>query len=128
MTENWVASSYSSNSTAVAIDDSLKKDEVVILLQGKNSFGDPIFSYLKLNLGNLIELKRAMINKQDFLPSDFGTVLAAGRGEPSAELRSEMAVTHKMVDRPPTLNANKPEKQKMGSFTPKTPITYSGEE
>jgi hypothetical protein len=30
-------------------------------------------------------------------------VLAAGRGEPSAELRSEMAVTHNMVDvpRPP---------------------------
>lgn len=101
MSGNWVASSYSSNSTPVAIDEeNLLKDEVVILLQGKNTFGDGIFSYLKLNLKALIELRRAMLQGVDFMPSDFGTVLAAGRGEPSSELKSEMAVTYKMIDKP----------------------------
>ncbi len=118
MTGQWVASAYSKNSTAVEIDDSLKKDEVVILLQGKNSFGDEIFSYLKLDLMRLIELKRAMLKGENFFPSSYGTVLAAGKGQPSKELKSEMAVTHKLVDAP----SKKTEKQptpKMGSFAAK---------
>lgn len=126
MTGKWTASSFSSNSTPVAIDESLMKDEVVILLQGKNRFGDAIFSYVKLNLEKLIEMKRSMLRGQDFMPSDFGTVLAAGRGEPTPELRSEMMVRYKMIDKP-NAAAAQPEKPKMGTFAAKYSPGYGDE-
>lgn len=126
MTGKWTASSFSSNSTPVSIDESLMKDEVVILLQGKNRFGDAIFSYLKLNLEKLIEMKRAMLRGQDFMPSDYGSVLAAGRGEPSVELRSEMAVRYKMIDKPMTTAAQQ-EKPKMPSFAAKYSPNFGDE-
>jgi hypothetical protein len=75
-------------------------DEVVILLQGKNFFGDEIYTYVKLDLNGFRALRDAMINGTDFIPSDFGTVVAAGRGEPSKELRDEMRVQYKMIDVP----------------------------
>lgn len=119
MTGKWTATSFSSNSTPVAIDETLMKDEVVILLQGQNNLQSDIFCYLKLTLTHLIELKRAMLEGRAFMPSDYGTVLAAGQGEPSQELRSEMAVTHRMVDRPAPKSTQQPTKQKpkLGTFT-----------
>lgn len=117
MSGQWTATSYSSNSTSVAVDESLNKDEVVILLQGKNIYKDKVFCYVKLTLRKLIDMKESMLKGENFLPSDFGTVLAAGQGEPSPELRSEMAVTHQMVDRPKQAEPPKPKKPKLGSFT-----------
>ncbi len=73
---------------------------MVILLQGKNVYGDPIFTYLQLTLRSLQGLRDKMRAGADFMPAEYGEVLAAGKGEPSAELRSEMAVTHNMVDVP----------------------------
>lgn len=85
------------------------QDEVVILLQGKNFFGDEIYTYVKLDLNGFRALRDAMINGTDFIPSDFGTVVAAGRGDPSQELRDEMRVQYKMVDVPkPGSNATPP--------------------
>ncbi len=118
MSNKWVTKSFSSNSTAVEVDPELLDEKVVILLMGENNFGDQIFSYLQLTLRNLQQLRQYLISGDKFLPSDFGTVLAAGRGEPSQELRSEMAVTYKMVDRP-IRTGGKPQKQKLGSFTQK---------
>lgn len=80
-------------------------ENVVILMQGKNVFGDKIFSYLELTLNALQELKAKMRTNDNFMPSDFGTVLAAGKGDPSDELRSEMAVTYNMIDVPGRRNA-----------------------
>ena len=34
------------------------------------------------------------------MPAEYGEVLSAGKGEPSAEMRSEMAVAHNMIDVP----------------------------
>lgn len=127
MTGKWTASSFSSNSTPISIDESLMKDEVVILLQGKNRFGDAIFSYVKLNLEKLIEMKRSMLRGQDFMPSDFGSVLAAGRGEPSVELRSEMAVRYKMIDKPVNTAPAPQEKPKLPSFAVKYSPNYGDE-
>ena len=111
-TSKWVTKAFSRNSTPVTLDEELLDEEVVILLQGKNVFGDPIFSYLKLTLRNLQELKLKMQESANFMPSDYGTVLAAGKGEPSEELRSEMAVTYNMVDvpkaRPENFNVSNP--------------------
>lgn len=82
------------------VDNKLLDETIVILLQGKNSFGDPIFSYLKITLGKFRELSEHVKTNSDFNPSDWGTVIAAGTGEPSAELRAEMAITYNLVDVP----------------------------
>lgn len=109
---SWVAKSFSSNSTPVAITDEMLREEVVILLEGSNKFGDEIFSYLKLSLQGLFDLKMKMLKGESFMPSDFGTVLAAGSGQPSPELISEMRVEHNMLD-VPTIQRNYEQSQQL---------------
>ena len=100
MDTKWTTQAQSGNSTPVELTEEMLNENVVILLQGKNVFGDKIFSYLELTLSALQELKAKMRTNDNFMPSDFGTVLAAGKGDPSDELRSEMAVTYNMIDVP----------------------------
>lgn len=100
MSTTWKTSAFSKNSTPVELDDALLNEKVVILLQGKNVYGDAIFTYLQLSLRSLQLLRDKMRRTEDFMPAEYGEVLAAGRGEPSAEMRAEMAVTHNMVDVP----------------------------
>jgi hypothetical protein len=92
MNTTWKTSAFSKNSTPVELDEQLLNEKVVILLQGKNVYGDQIFTYLQLTLRSLQLLRAKMVKTEDFMPAEYGTVLAAGKGEPSAELRSEMAV------------------------------------
>ncbi len=100
MSTTWKTSAFSKNSTPVELDEALLKEKVVILLQGKNVYGDPIFTYLQLTLASLQQLRDKMRQAKDFMPAEYGEVLAAGKGEPSPEMRSEMAVTHNMIDVP----------------------------
>jgi hypothetical protein len=76
----------------------LAEEFVVLLLYGKNSFGDKIYSYLKITLPNLQNLKSAIRAGQGFNPSDFGEVIAAGKGEPSREIRAEIAAQYQVLD------------------------------
>lgn len=100
MNTTWKTGAFSKNSTAVAIDDALLEEKVVILLQGKNVFGDLIYTYLRLSLRSLQQLRDKMRKNDNFMPAEYGEVLAAGKGEPSAELKSEMAVSYNMIDVP----------------------------
>lgn len=100
MNNTWKTGAFSKNSTAVAIDDALLEEKVVILLQGKNVFGDMIYTYLRLSLKSLQQLRDKMRKNDNFMPAEYGEVLAAGKGEPSNELKSEMAVTYNMIDVP----------------------------
>ena len=113
MDNSWIAKALGPNFAGLnpSTNDKLLDEEVVILVQGKNNFGDAIYSYLKLSLRNLKKLKEHMNAGLQWSPSDFGTVVAAGRGEPNDEVRQEMAVTYQMVDVP------KP-KPAARSFTP----------
>ena len=78
----------------------------VLLLYGKNSFGDRIYSYVQITIPNLRRMKLAIASGETFTPSDFGTVIAAGRGDPDEETRNEMtrlhAVTHTRAAEPAT--------------------------
>ena len=100
MNTTWKTSAFSKNSTPVELDDAILNEKVVILLQGKNIYGDPIFTYLQLTLKSLQQSRDKMRRNEDFMPAEYGAVLAAGKGEPTPEMRSEMAVTHNMVDVP----------------------------
>jgi hypothetical protein len=73
---------------------------VVALVQGTNLFGDKIYSYVEMQLGEFIKMARKIRDNENFKAADYGTVLSAGRGVPSPELRREMATKYKLVDVP----------------------------
>lgn len=96
----WTPQAFAQDATPVQIDESRANDKVVILLEAKSSFGDPIYSYVQLTLKNLQKLRKSLLSREPFMPSDFGDVLAAGRGSPPDDLRQEMAVQYNMIDVP----------------------------
>lgn len=77
--------------------ETLGREEIVMLMQGKNDNGEPVFCYLQLSILQLRTLKNQIIRGQDFQPSDFGIVLVSGHGYPSVELRAEMAAKYKLT-------------------------------
>jgi len=91
------------------VDETFLESEVVILLQGNNVFGDPVYSYVKMIGRKLKDLFLKMEKGENFTPSDYGTVVAAGRGEPTQELKDEMRAEYNMVDIPqrPVVNKKK---------------------
>ncbi len=79
---------------------SLLKDEFsVVLLQGKNTFGDMIYCYVKVIVPNMEKLQTALQSSASFNPSDFGEVIAAGKGAPPDEVRAEIARTYPMLEK-----------------------------
>ncbi len=82
------------------LDPDLLEKEVVVLVQSRNFFGDKVFSYVKLTFSSLNQMMKKMVTNEGFLPSDYGTVIAAGRGDPSEELKEEMRTTYNLVDVP----------------------------
>lgn len=115
--KEWVT--HAMGKVGPASDDSITEEmlneEAVMLLYGKNMFGDPVYSYLKFTLRNFRKMREAMIEGQDFKPSDFGEVIAAGRGDPPQELRDEMRIQYGLIDTPRPEQGNEPE----GLNTPK---------
>lgn len=97
---NWTASGFGKNVSPDLVKDQFLDVEIIILLQGSNLFGDPIYSYVQITGRNLKDMFAKMETGDNFKPSDFGTVLAAGTGEPSAEVQEEMRTTHGMIDVP----------------------------
>lgn len=97
ITERWVERAIGLQGAA---QDIVEKS-LVIMLEGKNIFGDRIFSYLDLHLGMLVELKKTMDSGADFSPASFGKVVASGTGSPSTELLEDMSRRYNMVDLPP---------------------------
>ena len=76
------------------------KEEIVMLLQGKNTDGKRTFTYLKLSVFKLGVLKNAIVQKQDFQPSDFGKVIVSGEGYPSPEIRELMTQKYGLMSTP----------------------------
>lgn len=98
MSTLWNTKAISKAGSGAELSDQLSADEVVILLQGKNNFGDRIFSYLKLTLQDMMRMQTAVLSGQPFNPSDFGTVVAAGKGEPTDEVKSEISALYRIID------------------------------
>lgn len=92
-------------------DELFKNEFAVILLQGKNSLGELIYSYVRVTLPNIKKLYSALNSGEDFSPSDFGTIIAKGKGDPPDELRAEMATTDNTLQPIPPI-----------TFQPATPI------
>ena len=80
MNTSWKTGAFSKNSTPVAVDDAVLNEKVVILLEGKNVFGDQIYTYIRMSLRSLQQLRDKMKKNENFMPAEYGEVLAAGRG------------------------------------------------
>lgn len=75
-------------------------EEIVILMSGFNNFGDKIYNYLKLPLKNVDSLVHAVETGGRFEVREFGEVIAAGLGMPTAEVREEIESSFKMISFP----------------------------
>jgi len=85
---------------AINFGDLLKDEYSVILLQGKNTFGDMIYCYVKVTIPNMEKLQSALKLGGNFSPSDFGEVIAAAKGQPTQEVRAEIGRMYPMLDTP----------------------------
>lgn len=75
-----------------------KEDFAVLLLRGKNAFGTLIYSYVKVSLPNIKRLYESLQSGAQFNASDFGEVVAAGTGDPTDEVKAEIASQYPMLD------------------------------
>lgn len=107
MAGKWVTKSTGSTPP---IDDfsNIEGENGVLLFQGKNTFGDDIYCFLQLPLKNIETVKSHLAAGHNFVPSQFGTVLAAGRGQPSEEAKEEIGRTHFMIYFEPARLPNMP--------------------
>lgn len=102
MTTQWHSNAVN-NGSSVNSDKgdkltSLMEENVVLLMQGKNNFGDKIYSYLKISLSDLPKLRSAIQGHEPFNPSDFGSVVAAGQGVPTDEVKAEIAAMYNTLE------------------------------
>ncbi|MDX2074051.1 MAG: hypothetical protein SFX19_06780 [Alphaproteobacteria bacterium] len=83
-----------------------KEQYAVVLMRGKNSFGDHIYSYIKITFANFKRMYEEMEAKKQFTPSDYGEVVAAGTGEPTDEVKAEIAAQYPMLDQKPASSSS----------------------
>lgn len=81
-------------------DKELSEELVTLILQGKNTNGLQIFTYVELTLKKLFSLREIMKENQDFNPSEFGKILASGFGVPSRSMRKSMNEKYGMINIP----------------------------
>lgn len=70
--------------------------EVVVLIQGWNNFGDEVYSYVKVPVEKLDEIKHKLDENEPLDVRKYGTVIAAGLNEPSDEVKAEIEKEYDM--------------------------------
>ena len=101
MSTKWSAETLGKNGGKPDFGALLKDESRILLLRGKNIFGDFVYCYLKIAYPEIKRLEEAMDSTEEgtFNLNDYGTILAAGKGEPPPEVKAEIATTY------PTLGA-----------------------
>ena len=82
----------------------LKDEYAIIFLQGKNTFGDIVYCYVKVMMPDIDKMHTILQGDAGFNPSDFGQVVAAGKGDPTHEVKAELALSYPMFAQPKTMN------------------------
>jgi hypothetical protein len=90
MSTKWSAEVL--NNGAVDFDDLFKDQFAILLLRGKNVFGDFIYCYLKASIKQIKELNTVLKGDKEFAITDYGTVVAAGKGNPPDDIKAEIAL------------------------------------
>ena len=90
MSTKWSAETIGKNGAKPDFGALLKDESRIMLLRGKNIFGDFVYCYLKVAYPDVERLKAAINGDTNFNLHDFGAVLAAGKGEPPADVKAEI--------------------------------------
>ncbi len=87
-----------------------EKTVCILLVRGENPDGNPIYAYVAVRADKLESFMEAQKSGM-FYPEDFGVIVEAGEGEPSAEVRKKMETEYgfnhqMMVDIPDSKKAH----------------------
>jgi hypothetical protein len=89
MSSSWVSKTL--GLIGGADDEEGGDDEnLMVLVQGKNSFNDLIYCYIKIAGHHLEDFKATLESASSFDLRQFGTVVAAGRGRPTRDVQTEV--------------------------------------
>ena len=66
-----------------------EKTVCILLVRGESPDGKPIYAYVAVRADNLESFMEAQKSGM-FYPEDYGVIVEAGEGEPSAEVREKM--------------------------------------
>jgi tetratricopeptide (TPR) repeat protein len=97
---NWSNRNFGRFVSPDLVKDCFLDVKVVLLLQGENLLGTPMYSYTEITGRNLKEMFAKMQAGENFRPADFGEVLASGEGEPPEEIRMRMTQEFNMLPIP----------------------------
>jgi len=86
MANNWIAKTLGK----IEGDGNEDNEDLLVLIQGRNAFNDRIYCYLKIISSQLEDLKEKIQNTANFDLREYGTVVAAGRGEPTVDIQAEV--------------------------------------
>jgi len=75
-------------------------EEVVVLLMGFNNFGDKIYNYIKIKFRDYFTMRDNIKKGGKFETRDFGEVIAAGKDDPTPEVRAEIESQYKFLSFP----------------------------
>jgi hypothetical protein len=78
-------------------NEEFRDKEIVVLVNGRNVFNEQIYCYLKTPLKNFPIIKERLEKKEQFDLREYGSVVAAGTGEPSEEIKEEMRTLYDMI-------------------------------
>lgn len=87
-----------------------EKTVCVLLVRGEDPDGNPLFAYVGVRADRLQEFMQAQ-EQGVFYPEEYGIIIEAGEGEPSAEIREKMSRDYgfnhdAMLDIPNSSQAN----------------------
>ena len=97
---NWSASGFGKYVSPDLVNDEFLYTYIVVLFQGNNVFGETVYTYLEISGRELKQVFACMQAGENFVPADYGVVLAAGIGTPSDEVRETMKAEYNMMDIP----------------------------
>lgn len=87
MVNNWTAKTLGQLPGAGESGDD---EDMLVLVQGKNAFNDSIYCYIKVSSSRMNEFMNVLKTTRQFDLREYGTVVAAGRGVPTADTQIEV--------------------------------------
>ena len=100
MSTKWSTQVLGQSGSSPNFGELFKDEYAIVFLQGKNTFGDLVYCYVKVMMADIEKMHAILQGDAGFNPSDFGTVVAAGKGDPTLEVKAELALTYPMLSRP----------------------------
>lgn len=81
-----------------ALQEAIKDVALIELCLGSNDHGEDVFAYIKVPLDRYGAFKEAVLRGYEFETSDFGEIIAEGKGHPPAALIQELKEKYRFWD------------------------------